>query len=122
MGRDNTYSTKVELLPKERKMHPVWRGVGFALIIILPAISYVASLLLIEANKVEHWFSIPLDLYSKGNDPYATIKLVLTLIIFALFSIIFTTIFMILYSIFGPSRYGPTDVPPVGGRFKKYKR
>lgn len=122
MGSDNQYSTKVELMPKNQRMHPIWRGVGFALIVILPAISYIASLLLIEANKTERWYSIPADLFSKGNDPYSTIKLVLTLIIFALFSIIFTTIFMILYSIFGPSRYGPTDVPPVGGRFKKYKR
>lgn len=122
MGSDNQYSTKVELMPKKQRMHPVWRGVGFALIVILPAISYIASLLLIEANRTERWFNIPADLISKGNDPYSTIKLVLTLMIFALFSIFFTTIFMILYSIFGPSRYGPTDVPPVGGHFKKYKR
>jgi len=122
MGSDNQYSTKVDLMPKKERMHPVWRGVGFALIVILPAISYIASLLLIEANKTERWFNIPADLISKGNDPYSTIKLVLTLMVFALFSIIFTTIFMILYSIFGPPRYGPTDVPPVGGRFKKYKR
>ncbi len=122
MGKDNIYSSRPDMSAREKTAHPIWRGVGFGLIVILPIISYVTSLLLIEANKTEHWFNIPVDLYSKGTDPYSTIKLVLTLMIFAVFSIIFTSIFMILYSIFGPSRYGPTDIPPVAGHFKKYKR
>ncbi len=122
MGRDNIYSSKPDLTAREKSIHPIWRGVGFGLVVILPIISYIAALLLIQANRTEHWFTIPVDLYSKGSDPYFTIKLVLTLIIFALFSIVFTTIFMLLYSIFGPSRYGPTDVPPVAAHFKKYKR
>jgi hypothetical protein len=122
MGHANSYSTKPKIRNEEKQAHPIWRGVGFGLMVILPIISYATALILIGMNNTEKWIAIPRDLIVRNKDPMILIKVVMTLILMALFAIILTTIFQLLYSIFGPSRYGPTDVPPVAGRFKKYKR
>jgi len=122
MGTSGNYSNNPKIKNDDKQAHPIWRGVGFGLMVILPIISYATALILISMNTTERWIPIPRDLIVRNKDPLILIKLVLTLMLMAGFAIILTTIFQILYSIFGPSRYGPTDVPPVGGRFKKYKR
>jgi hypothetical protein len=122
MSNAKSYSNKPKIRNEEKQAHPIWRGVGFGLMVLLPIISYATALILIGMNNTEHWIAIPRDLLVRNQDPLLLIKVVLTLMIMAGFAIVLTLIFQILYSIFGPSRYGPTDVPPVAGRFKKYKR
>jgi hypothetical protein len=122
MSNMDRYSNKPKIRNDQKQAHPIWRGVGFGLMVILPIISYATALILIGMNNSEHWIMIPRDLLVRNRDPLLLIKVVLTLILMAGFAIILTLIFQILYGIFGPSRYGPTDVPNVAGRFKKYKR
>ena len=122
MSHASRYSNKPRLKNEKEQAHPIWRGVGFGLMVLLPIISYATALILIDMNNTERWIMIPRDLLVRNQDPLLLIKFLLTIILMAGFAIVLTLIFQLLYSIFGPSRYGPTDVPPVAGRFKKYKR
>ncbi len=122
MSHESRFSNKPRIKNEQKQAHPIWRGVGFGLMVLLPIISYATALILIDMNNIERWIMIPRDLLVRNQDPLLLIKFLLTIILMAGFAIVLTLIFQLLYSIFGPSRYGPTDVPPVAGRFKKYKR
>lgn len=103
-------------------IHPIWRGIGFAIIVLAPIMGYAAAILLLEANKANKWFPIPADLLVKWQDPYILIKLILAAAIAFIIYILFQLLTFFIYRLFGPSRYGVTDVPSVRYRGKKYKR
>lgn len=110
--------------PKTRQVHPIWRGVGFALMILTPVLAYAAATLLIEQNKIHRWVAIPPELLIKQwpGDPLIAVKAILTLVLIVLIGAFFTMVTFVLYSAFGPPRYGPFDVPPVTYRGKRYRR
>jgi len=119
MGKYSSYSRRDAPSPKIRTIHPIWRGVGFAFIIIIPIFSYAAALVLIEQNSKSGWFQIPADLIFKGADPLLYIKIIVTITIAFILYIIFMLITFLVYSMFGPKRYGPYDVPPIKYRRKR---
>ncbi len=113
-----------EKVSRTREIHPVWRGVGCVLIVLTPILSYAAAVLLLEQNKIHGWVAIPSELLIKQFpvDPLFAVRIVLTLVLMVLIGAFFTMITFVLYSAFGPSRYGPFDVPPVTYRGKRYRR
>lgn len=122
MTKYTNYSTR-EQHPRKKEIHPIWRGVGFALIILTPILGYAASIVLLDANKANGWIRIPQELVMKGwSDPQLLIKLLLTIVLSILIYGFFSIITFILYGALGPSRYGPYDVPPVEYRGKRYRR
>ena len=122
MSRYNSYQDNRPVTDSKTYIHPIWRGIGFALLIFAPIMGYAASILLIDLNKQNKWMPIPKDLLISGSDPYLLIKIIITLAIAFLLFLIFQLITFFLYRIAGPSRYGPLDVPRVSYRGKKYKR
>lgn len=122
MTKYQSYSTR-EKTPKKKEIHPIWRGVGFALIILIPILSYASSILLLDANRANGWVKIPQELVIKGwGDPNLLMKIILTVVLSILLYGVFSLITFVLYSSLGPPRYGPYDVPPVQYRGKRYKR
>ncbi len=107
---------------RKRKIHPIWRGVGFILIILIPIISYIGTLVLLETNMRNNWVVIPPSLLISGKDPYLLLKIILTICLIFILGCLFTLITFFLTSIFAPPRYGPYDIPPVPYRGKRYKR
>lgn len=107
---------------KTHVTHPIWRGIGFVLMILTPIMGYAASILLLDLNMQNRWIPIPRDLLIRAKDPYILIKLFITLIIALLIFLIFQFITFFIFRVTGPSRYGPTDVPPVRYSGKKFKR
>ncbi len=103
-------------------VHPIWRGVGFLLIIITPILGYFGALVLLDENTKRNWFTIPADFIAPGQDPMLYMKIGLTILIAFLLYFVFQLISMILLRVFGQSRYGPYDIPAVGYRGKKFKR
>jgi hypothetical protein len=106
------------------EIHPIWRGVGFAMIILIPIISYASSVLLFQENLVKGWFPVPYDLVVNVNtlpfqlnrwitDPYILIKVILMVVIALLIYIAFLCVTYVIYGAFGPKRYGPQDAPPI---------
>ncbi|OJX41432.1 MAG: hypothetical protein BGO78_01490 [Chloroflexi bacterium 44-23] len=107
---------------KQNPIHPIWRGIGFVLMIVTPIMGYAASILLLDLNAQNRWIPIPRDLIIAGKDPYLLIKLFITLIIALLIFLLFQIVTFFILRISSPSRYGPTDVPPVRYTGRKYKR
>ncbi|MDR3574941.1 MAG: hypothetical protein P4L50_13845 [Anaerolineaceae bacterium] len=118
------YSSSMNRQPnselRSRRIHSVWRGIGFIFAILIPILAYYATLVVLDANNQKGWFQIPADLYYKGADPLLYVKIVGTIAIGFLFYAIFLMIYFIVYSMFAPPRYGPTDVPPL--HYRRVKR
>lgn len=130
MGKYAKYEYK-QIKPRRWKVHPIWRGIGAILIIMIPIISYSGAYLLVRENFKNHWYEIPVDLMRSVNfEPLLRslpqlsgvvasigrvyyIDLALTLLFIAVGFGLLTILYGILYSAMGPSRYGPVDAPPI---------
>lgn len=123
MGKYSGRVIQEPLRDRNRQVHPVWRGVGFALLILTPIIAFFGSIALVDANAKQGWVEIPRDLIAKGvGDPLLYIKIIVGIVIFLVVTVIFRLVTFILYSAFGPSRYSPLDVPPVSYKGPKKSR
>jgi hypothetical protein len=104
------------------KVHPIWRGIGCFVAILVPLVSYALSHLFVEANKVENWIFIPFDLRGPSAIPFLFLKLLLAVVIaLALFSL-YTFIYVVVYQMVGPPKYGPMDSPPLPRRPSQGRR
>jgi hypothetical protein len=140
MGRYTSYKVK-EPAVKRGDIHPVMRGIGCILFAIVPPLSYGTAVLLVNYGISQGW-PIPPDwlgtpaipswlLALRGLMPiYNWIYLQTNLTANIIFAIavavvvfgILSMLYGFLYSLAGPSRYGPTDEPPIRRRVKRYKR
>ena len=121
MGKYESYRTK-DAKPKPRVVHPIWRGIGFAMMILIPILSYLGALIILEENAKRGWFAIPRDLLSKYIEPYLYVKIILTLCLIFVFSAIFMFVTALMNRILAPPRYSVYDVPPQTFRGKKKSR
>ena len=107
--------------PKSRRTiipptHPVWRGIGWFLLILLPVLSFAGAKLLVQANVRQRWVQIPTEMAGSFSVPivgrvsFADLAVAVGLIIVG-FAVL-TVAYAILYRIFGISRHGPLDSPP----------
>jgi hypothetical protein len=110
------------------KIHPIWRGVGFVMMIIIPIISYAATEVLIKQNMISNWFPWPYDLFAKpgeflyNGDYLLYLKIILTVAFSLLIYAIFTLVTFVLSSAFGRTRLGPYDAPPINAKVRKKAR
>ena len=112
------------------RIHPVWRGIGCALLLLIPIMSWYTTSLFLQTNtKVV----LPWELTRVVAIPYTHVGEIDKVILqinryfdatgFVLGQIFFTIIFSfigfgvmaflyaLLYRVAGPPRYGPFDVP-----------
>jgi len=122
MTKNDSFEPRDRTGAKTNRMHPIWRGIGFALLILTPFMGYASSVLLLKYNSENQWMAIPRDLLISGKDPYLLIKIILTIAFASLIFLLFQILTFFIYRVAGPSRYGPVDVPPVRFRGKRYKR
>ena len=128
-----------------REVHPVMRGIGCIMIIIVPLLAYGSSVLLVNYGASKGWpiqpnwlgaptfhpllwrlsltsrpIEIVLNFLQAQNNLVANLvfAFAITVVIGGLMSMIYGYI----YTIFGPPRYGPTDAPPERIKVKKYTR
>lgn len=102
----------ISLTPRQKEVHPIWRGIGFSFIILIPLISTALSLLLIDINKEKRWLAIPKEFLIDAKDPLLLVKIGLTIVIIFILAAIVLLITFLANRLFGPPRYLPTDVPP----------
>lgn len=121
MGKHNNYTSTSDRQTRKAEIHPVWRGIGFIFMILIPIMSYVATIVLIQENNKQGWIPFPYDLIATEShilfrifqDPQIHIKLiVMVAVMFVLYSV-FAFFTFLVNSAFGVSRYGPYDLPPV---------
>jgi hypothetical protein len=140
MGKYTSQSTKREI-PRNRDVHPVMRGIGCLLIVIVPILAYGVSVLLVNFGVQSGWpippgwlgtptfnpllwelqgLVVSLNFLSRQTNLVANLVFasVITIVIGGVLSVLFGYI----YKLFGPSQYGPTDSPPIRVKVKRYKR
>ncbi len=112
MSKYTNYSSERKITPAEKTVHPVWRGIGCVLMVLIPAMAFAAALLILQENAKQAWFKIPTELLVKGfGDPLILIKAIFTVVIALFLYAVFALITFIINRSFGPPRYGPTDMP-----------
>lgn len=113
------------------KIHPIWRGIGCAMILLIPIMAWFGAELFIQTNTIlpisasfKRPIAIPysdipeVDRIISGFNHYtASHNLLVSQFFFTgVFIFIGFGILSLIYAIFfkaaGPSRYGPFDVPP----------
>jgi len=111
-----------------QRIHPVWRGVGFVLMVLIPIISFAAAEVLLDLNGKNNWAPLPTDLIARPGqflydlipDSMIHIKLILMVVIAtALFGLITWISFLIISSFSLKNRSDPYYVPSVRRRRKQ---
>ena len=110
------------------KVHPIWRGVGFVMIIVFPIISYAATELVVAQNQIHNYFPWPSDIMAKpgdliyNGDPLLYFKILVTVSFILVCFAITTLVTFIMNSMLGGPRYGPYDAPPINVKVKRKAR
>ncbi|NLG96814.1 MAG: hypothetical protein GX491_05595 [Chloroflexi bacterium] len=107
---------------RERKAHPIWRGVGCLLMALGPVVAYAGADVLLKQNGENNWFPMPVDLIARPGhfiyqiipDPMIYIKIILTIAFAFVFYVIFLLLTFFLNTAFGVTeRNDPYYVPPM---------
>jgi hypothetical protein len=103
---------------ERNRIHPIWRGVGFAMIVLFPIIAYAAMKVMLS----QPWFPLPRDLFARSGefiyryfpDPLIYIKVITWVLIMLVLWAVFTLISFLMNSAFGMSnKNDPYYVPPI---------
>lgn len=135
------YQRSVRVKEKKREQHPIWRGIGCLMIIIIPVLSYAIASLTFEyyytAGVVPYQFlgtpRVPDWMWVSPNvasfiqavigQPNLWALLALTFVYTLVLGGLISLFYAFLYRRLGPPRYGPKDAEPVRSRkIKKYTR
>ena len=128
--------------PRNREVHPLMRGIGCLMLVIVPILAYGVSVLLVNYGMQRGWPIPPpwLEpaqfhplLWSLSGlvpvlnflqaQPHLTANLVFAVGISVVAFGVMSVMYGYIYKLFGPPEYGPTDEPPVrGAKIKRYKR
>jgi hypothetical protein len=109
------------------EVHPIWRGIGCIMIILVPILSYIGAVILVEMNIVERWVPSPAVLMRTVTFPivdfpaphlYANLVAAGVLILISYAGLM--VLYALVYSIVGPSKLGPLDAEPFRRPPKQY--
>ena len=127
--------------PKPKQTHPIWRGIGCLMILIVPAISFGLAEITTTIAYQQGW-PLPSQLTGypvmpsllwnlQGLTPILAaiqgvnnlyLLLALTLVFIVVLGAIISFAYAIIYNFAGPPRHGPMDAPPPKVKLKKYNR
>lgn len=119
MGKYDTFSPQKPSSARQLGPHPIWRGVGFLLMVLIPILSYAIADLLVLENFKQGWFPISRDMLATPGQilyfagPYIYVKLIVAAALAFVFFAGFSLLTFMINSMFGASRYGPYDMPPM---------
>jgi hypothetical protein len=140
MGKYSSYS-KPKPKPKLDTVHPVMRGIGCIMIVVVPILSYGIAVLLVNYGYAHGW-PIPPTWFGPPRFPDLLWKLqglqvlltfltaqsnlkanvIFTIALIVVIGGIMSVIYGYMYTLFGPPRYGPQDEPPIRVKVKRYRR
>lgn len=119
MGKYDKFNPQTHMAETPWKIHPVWRGIGCLLILIIPIMAIAGAILVVQENARQKWVPIPTELSQSINLPiFGTVESFLAVMVVALLLALIgfgavTIIYSLVYSLIGPPRYGPQDAPPI---------
>jgi hypothetical protein len=122
MSKYDNFSPRARGPARPWSIHPVWRGIGCIMMILIPVVAYAGAVLLVQENVKQGWLPVPIefaraiDLPYLGTQPYLLANLLVALVLSLIGFGIFTMFYSFLYQLMGPSNLGPLDAPPVRQR------
>lgn len=120
MGRYSSMQKQEATKKQPEGLPPIWRGIGFSMIILIPGMAYIGMLVLMQYNQDHNLFPIPMDMINKiGGDPLLFIKISVVLVIMLVLYAVLMMVTFLLNKIFSPSQLGPFDIPRVAYRRKR---
>jgi len=120
MGKYSSVQKRGSTKKEPEKLPPIWRGIGFSMMILIPGMAYVGMLVLLQYNQDHNLFPIPMDVINKGGaDPLLFIKIGVVLVLMLVLYAVLMMVTFILNRIFIPDQLGPFDVPRVAYRRRK---
>jgi predicted permease len=131
MSKYMKYNRRSMIPEKPWQIHPIWRGIGCVLMLLIPVMSYAGAALLVQENLKQRWVPVPALLYQSVAIPGLPVipYLYANLAVAVLLSLIGFGVVMIAYALIyrlvGPPRYGPLDAPPdwhQGDTFRSKRR
>lgn len=126
--------------PRTQELHPIWRGIGCILIVVVPLLSCGLATWVIPSiiylYELPAWVTDPIVLpnFLFGFPVLVNLlapltyiempvaKLLLTLLLTLLLGGLLSAVYSIVYSIIGPPRYSDIDAPQPKVKLKPYKR
>lgn len=134
-------STIRQKVKKKPEIHPLWRGAGCIIMIIMPLFSFFLASFLIDYGLAHNW-PIPYQLLGNPRLPDYFYKVPSLIVIFGpvtswtnIYAILalaflimlvaggfFTFVYALIYRYVGPPRWGPLDEPPPRIKVKRYRR
>jgi hypothetical protein len=126
--------------PAKRGLHPIWRGIGCILIVVVPLVAYWLTVLsvpsIIATGKVPYallgriqfanWTYHTPFIGTIASYIYSINNLWLNIITFFVMVMLLTGVASLLYTMFyslvGPARYNELDAPPTKHKAKRYTR
>ncbi len=126
--------------PEAKEVAPIWRGIGCAMMVIIPIVSFLIAQWFVGLAVGQGWAIpyqlmgnpvMPPALYQTGLAPLANFiasqnnlyaVLAVTVLLIVIFGGLISMGYAIVYRFIGPPRYGPLDVEAPRGRVKSYKR
>ena len=142
MGKYSSNSRQ-QKAPPRNTVPPVVRGIGCIMFVLVPLLSYgIADYCIGNVQQVTSFFQAnpnlmnppkinPLLLQLRGLQPVWSFiqgqahfgaNLVLTIALIMIIGGLMAIVYGYIYAMFGPPKYGPTDVPPPRVKTKKYTR
>jgi hypothetical protein len=142
MGRYSGPSLQRESsVRKPKQPHPIWRGIGCLMMVIIPAISIVIGNGIVKYGLDQHWRFPPQllgfpqlpDIIYKSSGlktifvpltriPNLYAYILVSILCMMLISSVISLIYAVVYRIANPNRYGPLDAPPSKIKAKKHSR
>ena len=108
MPKNDQYQVRKPKEYDSKKVHPVWRGIGCISMVIIPLLSYVGAVQLVNKRDILSWIVIPEEIV--GNDPMIFVKLLYAIIIGLLLFFLLGVITFIVNRFTGGNKKGPYDV------------
>jgi hypothetical protein len=125
------YTTSRSAPDANDQIHPVWRGIGCLMLVIIPVMSFALSVILLDQNAIQGWFEIPNELDRLPVPDFMTdvlpnwitgdfyAKLLLTVVFSLLIFGVFTIFYSLVYRMSGGYATSPTDAPPIKRKARK---
>jgi hypothetical protein len=115
--------TAADSKPKQKEIHPIWRGIGCILLFIIPLMSFAVAVLVVEENLQQGWFTIPPELIvalpvgieaalPEWVTSYFLVKLLVAAAVAVMLFGLFTLFYSFVYGFGGGYSLKPGDVPP----------
>jgi len=99
------YAKESRSLHEKAAPHPIWRGIGLIMLIVLPVMSYLIVTYFLQNPSLVPWLEIPEQIIFKTIwDPFIVVKLIGTILLTFIFFVVISVFTFIINSMFGTSK------------------